>query len=62
MCLLRGTRKSSGESRPLLESRLLPLYVLFELHFVFAGLAWVVVGASMPEGQATPARPAYELA
>lgn len=51
-----------GFALPLLESRLLPVYALFELHFVFAGLAWLAVGASMPRDQATLARPAYDLA
>lgn len=47
---------------PLLGAGLLPLYALFELHFVFAGLAWLALGASMPGGQATTAEPVYELA
>ena len=51
-----------GFALPLLESRLLPVYALFELHFVFAGLAWLAVGASMPRDEATLARPAYDLA
>ena len=51
-----------GFALPLLESRLLPLYALFELHFVFAGLAWLAVGASMPRHRAALARPAFEVA
>jgi hypothetical protein len=47
---------------PLLGAGLLPVYALFELHFVFAGLAWVALGASMPQDRAPLAEPAYEPA
>ena len=47
---------------PLLGAGLLPVYALFELHFVFAGLAWVALGASMPQVRAPLAGPTYEPA
>jgi hypothetical protein len=36
---------------PNLEGRI-PLYALFELHFVFAGLAWLAVGAALGAAEA----------
>lgn len=40
---------------PLIGAGLLPAYALFELHFVFAGLAWAAVGASMLQEPASQA-------
>lgn len=39
-----------------------PVYALFELHFVFAGLAVLAAGASMPRDQPTLVRPASDPA
>lgn len=44
---------------PRLGAGLLPMYALFELHFICAGLAWVAVGVSMLEGHAPLAKPDY---
>lgn len=48
-----------SEALPQLGAGLLPVYAVYELHFVCAGLAWVAVGASTPQAQATAAVPDY---
>lgn len=47
---------------PRLGAGLLPEHALFELHFVFAGLAWAAVGASMPQDPAPVPTSDYERA